>query len=88
VFAVGQQGNSVIRQTRGSAPDGNIAALQADAPQSLTTLGSAEQEHGGKPEGHGDDWRRKVAFVLILMRRKLGVRLVAVDQADVGSKSA
>src|SRR6266700_1051705 len=83
VLAVGERRYAVKKQPRWSAPDHDVAMVQAKATRLVRAFQPAEQEDRGQPQRDRDDRRSKILLVAVLVQRHPRAGRVAVDQAGI-----
>src|SRR5262245_7840852 len=78
MHAIRQLVDAMIGEPGRTAPHGDIAMLQTNAPRTLVALEATEQKGRRKSQRHRDDRLAVVRLVAILVQRQLGARFVAV----------
>lgn len=86
VTAILQLRHAVIAKARRAAPHGDIAMPESELIHRVVSLQASELEYRRQTQRHGNDRIGEVALVLVLVQRQVRTRLIAVDQACVGTK--
>src|SRR6266566_286989 len=86
MLAVLESIDAVVGEPRGAAPYHDVAVPQLQTRDPVAASEAAEQELGGKPQGHRHDRSGEIGFILVLMQAQLRARRVAVDEAGIWQK--
>ena len=84
--AVLQGENTMEAQPISATPYGDITMDEGHPDGAIGPLLAAPEKGRGKPKGHRNDGRAKVAFIAILMQRQTRAGPVLVDEADIRRK--